>query len=110
MSGAAGGSDDGAELRAPPASALQMQPMQDGGGPPPRAAASNLDAALKQRPATWAVCPPDARAFAVWCATHERHTIGAALVGCREPGDDSRAGRSDVSAAASDGDDEIALR
>ena len=62
-------------------SEMQLQPP----GQPPREARTGLDAALGQRPTTWAVCPPDIRAFAVWCATSERNTVGAALVGCKEP-------------------------
>ena len=49
------------------------------------AADATTASAFKHRPETWALRPPDARAFAVWCATTERLTIGAALVGCCEP-------------------------
>ena len=76
-------------LRAPPESAMQMQrihsPSADSAGPPPREDRNTVDSALEQRPITWRIEPPDGRAFAIWCATSERSTIGAALVGCCEP-------------------------
>ena len=68
---------------------MQMQrihsPSADSAGPPPREDRNTVDSALEQRPITWRIEPPDGRAFAIWCATSERYTIGAALVGCCEP-------------------------
>ena len=68
---------------------MQMQrihsPSADSAGPPPREDRNTVDGALEQRPITWRIEPPDGRAFAIWCATSERSTIGAALVGCCEP-------------------------
>ena len=43
-----------------------------------------MGAALDQRPLSWAVRPPGAREFAIWCATREPDTTGAAVVGMTE--------------------------
>ena len=46
---------------------------------------ATLRSALDLRPTTWAICPPDARAFAAWCATVAAPTtIGAALAGVKD--------------------------
>ena len=59
--------------------ALSCSPLRSLPAPPP------LHAVLEQRPRSWAFCPPDARAYAVWCATKiAQSTIGAALIGATD--------------------------
>lgn len=50
----------------------------------PHAPPATAHSAFKLRPRAWVDYPPDAQEFAVWCATVEKDTIGAALVGCCE--------------------------
>ena len=48
--------------------------------PPP--APPDVKDAFERRPQSWNLCPPDARAFAIWCATVAAvDTVGAAIAG-----------------------------